>query len=93
MLDQSAPRAAAGGTRDAYRHRRGSATVRVTQADGRPVADADVTIEQVRHEFGFGNIGFDLISLANHDTDERASVFGGASAASAARLAPLYLEL
>ena len=93
MLDQSAPRASAGGVRDAYATRRGSATVRVVHPDGSPAADADVTVEQVRHEFGFGNIGFDLVSLANHDSEDRASVFGGASTASAARLAPLYLEL
>ncbi|WP_203656489.1 endo-1,4-beta-xylanase [Demequina activiva] len=93
MLDSRADRASAGAVRDAYAHRRGSATVRVTYADGTTAADADVSVEQVRHEFGFGNIGFDLISLANGDSEEKASVFGGASAASAAHLAPLYLEL
>ena len=91
---QSAAGDRAGAVRgDAYAHRRGAATVRLTTAGGAPVANAEVTVEQVRHAFGFGNIGFDLISLANGDTDERASVFGGASAASAARLAPLYLDL
>lgn len=92
-LQHAADRAAAGGVRDAYAHRRGSATVRVTRADGTAVADADVTVAQVRHDFGFGNIGFDLISLANGDIEDTPSVFGGAATASAARLAPLYLDL
>jgi GH35 family endo-1,4-beta-xylanase len=33
--------------------------------DGRPLADTEVTISQVSHAFGFGNIGFDLVDLAN----------------------------
>ena len=29
--------------------------------DGQPLGRTAVTVEQVRHEFGFGNIGFDFI--------------------------------
>ena len=33
----------------------------MTAPDGRPLGRTDVTVEQVRHQFGFGNIGFDFI--------------------------------
>lgn len=46
-------------------HRLVDATVTALGADGRPLADTDVTIEQTRHAFRFGNIGFDLIGLAS----------------------------
>ncbi len=32
---------------------------------GAPLADAEVRVEQVRHAFGFGNIGFELLDHAN----------------------------
>jgi len=35
-------------------YRKGQATVRVLDSDGRPVAGASVAVEQVRHEFPFG---------------------------------------
>ncbi|QHF25678.1 1,4-beta-xylanase [Rathayibacter sp. VKM Ac-2804] len=35
--------------------------VRVVDEQGRPVADVDVTTEQLRHAFGFGSIGFDFL--------------------------------
>lgn len=41
-------------------HRAAEATVRV-RAGGEPLADADVRVEMVRHEFGFGNIAFELL--------------------------------
>jgi endo-1,4-beta-xylanase len=94
VLQGSVSGSPAGAVRnDAYAHRRGSTTARLTGSDGAPLAHTKVTLEQVRHEFGFGNIGFDLISLANQDAEERVSVFGGAPAASAEHLAPLYLDL
>jgi GH35 family endo-1,4-beta-xylanase len=46
-------------------HRRGEAVVVVTDRDGSPLGDREVVVEQLRHEFGFGNIGFDLIAHAN----------------------------
>lgn len=48
-------------------HRLVESTITFTGADGRPLADTDVTIEQTRHAFAFGNIGFDLIALANDE--------------------------
>ncbi|KQZ85901.1 1,4-beta-xylanase [Microbacterium sp. Root166] len=49
---------------DRFEHRRGSALVRVLDADGAPLRDTEVVVEQVNHAFGFGNIGFDLMDLA-----------------------------
>ncbi len=77
----------------ALAHRRGESVVTVTDGAGAPVADAVVTIEQLGHEFGFGNIGFDLIGLANRETSTRRNVFGGASVEHAQRLADLWLDL
>lgn len=63
-------------------HRLGEAVLTLTGPDGSPLADTQVTIEQTRHAFGFGNIGFDLIDLAN-----------GVPSAGDAELATAYLEL
>ncbi|PZR52509.1 1,4-beta-xylanase [Xylanimonas oleitrophica] len=46
-------------------HRRADAVVTVTGADGAPLADTDVLVEQTQHRFGFGCIGFDLVDHAN----------------------------
>ena len=46
-------------------HRLGTTTVTVTTPEGTPLADTDVVLEQTRHAFTFGNIGFDLVPLAN----------------------------
>lgn len=46
-------------------HRRADAVITVLGPDGRPLAGTDVTVEQTRHRFLFGCIGFDLIDLAN----------------------------
>jgi len=48
-----------------FSHRLGEAVVTLVDPAGSPRADTDVTIEQTRHAFGFGNIGFDLVGLAN----------------------------
>lgn len=50
-------------------HRLGEATVTVVGTDGLPVVGVEVTVEQKRHAFAFGNIGFDFIPLANGDPD------------------------
>ncbi|MGC3994982.1 MAG: endo-1,4-beta-xylanase [Propionicimonas sp.] len=63
-------------------HRLGSAVLTVTAADGAPVADTEVEVAQLRHAFAFGNIGFDLIDLAN-----------GRGADGDAALADRWLEL
>lgn len=45
-------------------HRLASTVVEVT-VDGIPLAEADVAVEQTRHAFGFGNIGFELLDHAD----------------------------
>lgn len=46
-------------------HRLGTTTLTLTTPDGAPLRDAEVVVEQTRHQFVFGNIGFDLVALAN----------------------------
>jgi GH35 family endo-1,4-beta-xylanase len=61
--------------------------------DGELLRSTPVTVEQVRHAFGFGNIGFDFVALANAETDAVLySPFGGASAALGPRLAGPWLD-
>lgn len=78
-------------------HRIGSTVVTVVDADGSLLPHSDVHVEQVRHEFGFGNIGFDLIALANGQRSRVAgappSVFGGAAPESGEALARHWLDL
>ncbi len=79
---------------EAMSHRIGRSTVTVRTAEGSPVADADVVVEQTRHAFAFANIGFDFIGFANGETDVRPdSPFGGAAPSAGARLAELWFEL
>jgi endo-1,4-beta-xylanase len=58
-------------------HRKGTATLRMKDATGNPLANTDVVVEQTRHSFVFGNIGFDFIDPAVRETE----------------LAELYLDL
>lgn len=50
-------------------HRRGSVDVTLLREDGSPLAHHDVIVEQTRHAFGFGNIGFELVPHANGEDD------------------------
>jgi GH35 family endo-1,4-beta-xylanase len=69
-------------------------TLTVRHANGSLCRDADVVVEQVRHDFAFGNIGFDFVGLANDEHgDSRENVFGGADPESAAKLVDLWLDL
>ncbi|MGA8995432.1 MAG: endo-1,4-beta-xylanase [Nocardioidaceae bacterium] len=53
-----------------------------------------MTVEQIRHRFGFGNIGFDLVAWANGETTATPdSPFGGAPPAQGEHLARLWLDL
>ncbi|KRD45432.1 1,4-beta-xylanase [Cellulomonas sp. Root930] len=54
-------------------HRRADAVVTVLGPDGHPLADTDVVVAQERHAFLFGNIGFDLVALANGEAPERSA--------------------
>lgn len=78
-------------------HRATRATVTVRDASGVPLADTEVTVEQTRHAFQFGNIGFDFIPLANGETaphpDDDVETFGGASLEALGRLADLWLDV
>ena len=77
-------------------HRIGEVSVTVRDGDGRPVADQDVVVAQRRHAFGFGNIGFDFIPLANGEMalrPEEVETFGGASVDALSHLADLWLDL
>jgi endo-1,4-beta-xylanase len=42
-------------------HRTADARLCLIDSQGRPLAGADISVEQTRHAFGFGNIGFDFI--------------------------------
>lgn len=81
----------------ALAHRAAATTVTVRDASGAPLADADVTVEQTRHAFQFGNIGFDFIPLANGETgphpDDDVETFGGASLEALEQLADLWLDV
>lgn len=80
------------------RHRIAEATVTVRRPDGVPLADTEVTVQQRRHAFSFGNIGFDFIPLANdetevHPTAARVETFGGADIGLLEHLEALWLDL
>jgi len=74
-------------------HRTARTVVTALGPDGRPLADVDVVVAQQRHAFGFGNIGFDLIPLANGEVEAGGSVFGGARADLLPVLAEQWLAL
>jgi endo-1,4-beta-xylanase len=77
-----------------YRHRMVLADLRLVGRDGEPLRDTPVTVEQVRHAFHFGNIGFDFIALANDEaTPSRPTSFGGASSELVPRLVDLWFDL
>lgn len=74
-------------------HRRGTAEVTLLDALGEPLRDSEVTVEQRKHAFAFGNIGFDFLPLANDENPTSPAVFGGASSSGLAELSDLWLEL
>lgn len=77
-----------------YRHREVHAVLTLVGQDGERLRSTPVTVEQVRHAFNFGNIGFDFIALANGEADAVLySPFGGASADQGPRLAELWFDV
>ena len=77
-----------------FEHRTTRTTVSLTDASGAPLAGREITVAQKRHAFGFGNIGFDFVGLANgEDDDAPASQFGGAKPSQAEALEPLWFAL
>lgn len=80
------------------RHRIAEANVTVLGPDGLPLAGKEVTVQQKRHAFSFGNIGFDFIPLANgetevHPTAARVETFGGADLGLLEHLEGLWTDL
>jgi endo-1,4-beta-xylanase len=80
------------------RHRIANATLTVLGPDGRPLAETEVSVEQRRHSFAFGNIGFDFLPLANGETevdpvDAVVETFGGADIDQLEHLSGLWLDL
>ncbi len=45
------------------RHRASQVSVTILAPDGQPLRECPVSVEQQRHAFAFGNIGFDLVRL------------------------------
>ncbi len=77
-----------------FAHRTTATTVTILDATGKPLAGREVTVEQTRHAFGFGNIGFDFVGFANGERDAHAAkIFGGAKPSRAAALEPLWFGL
>ena len=77
-------------------HRRGEVTLTVLDPAGNPATGCEVTVEQRRHAFGFGNIGFDFVpALSGAEPPGTSDVegFGGGSTLPLDRLAALWLNL
>ncbi|MBK9925180.1 MAG: endo-1,4-beta-xylanase [Anaerolineales bacterium] len=52
---------------DIKKNRTADATLTILKADGTPLANQEVVVEQTRHKFLFGTAAFDLVSLASGD--------------------------
>jgi endo-1,4-beta-xylanase len=50
---------------DIKNNRMADATLTVLKADGTPLANQEVVVQQTSHKFLFGTAAFDLVSLAN----------------------------
>ncbi len=76
-------------------HRFQDVALRVLAPDGSPITAGPVIVEQTRHDFGFGNIGFDFVELLGGapggEASEAARVFGGADARRAGPLLDAWL--
>lgn len=77
-------------------HRLGSGAVTVLDERGVPAAGREVVVEQRRHAFGFGNIGFDLLEMFGGPAPEGADAvegFGGTTMPDADRYETQWLRL
>ena len=77
-------------------HRSHHTSLTLRTPDGSPLADTDVVVRQVRHDFAFGNIGFDFVDLAAGDVQAAGhgpNVFGGADREAAEQLVDLWLDV
>jgi GH35 family endo-1,4-beta-xylanase len=71
-------------------HRIGEVTLTVRTPDGRPRADQVITVAQQRHDFAFGNIGFDFVGLVGGPVR---TAFGGSTRLGLDVLAEAWLGL
>jgi len=55
-----------------HEHRMGDAIVTVTDSDGKPVADAQVTVQQTNHAFLFG---CNIFNLGHYEDDEKNRIY------------------
>jgi hypothetical protein len=84
---------AADGAGPDYAHRRVKATLRLVRG-GEPLGGAVASVEQVRHAFPFGNIGFDFIAMANGEAEPTRPTSGGrASPSLVPRLVDPYFDV
>ncbi|TDN91445.1 endo-1,4-beta-xylanase [Microbacterium sp. BK668] len=77
-------------------HRFREVPLELIAPDGTRVAGEPVTVEQTRHAFGFGNIGFDFVELLGGPAATEGGavrVFGGAEADRAVPLLDAWLDL
>ncbi|MDN3495721.1 endo-1,4-beta-xylanase [Planococcus sp. APC 4015] len=78
-------------------HRIAAARVVVLDPAGRPLDSASVAVEQVRHAFGFGNIGFDFVEWIGGPPEtvggSASEVFGGLIPPDPESLAESWLQL
>lgn len=74
--------------------RRTTAALTVTGPDGAPLPGLEVTVSQARHAYAFGNIGFDLVPLANVELPASSGpALPAARIESLARLAELWTDV
>jgi len=71
-------------------HRIGEVTLTVLGPDRRPLAERSITVAQQRHDFAFGNIGFDFVGLVGGSSR---SAFGGSEHLGLDALADAWLGL
>jgi GH35 family endo-1,4-beta-xylanase len=74
-------------------HRFGDVLATVLDVNGLPLSDREVTVEQRAHAFSFGNIGFDLITVASEEADGPRSAPGGGSPDRTAGIADLWFDV
>src|SRR4051794_2085329 len=74
-----------------------SSRVTLVDQQGRPLERTQATVEQISHEFGFGNIGFDFVEFIGgpplDDGGRAIEFFGGVLPHEAESLAESWLEL
>ncbi len=52
-----------------YKHRIGEKTITILKKDGKPAANCELTIKQIKHQFLFGSTAFEAIPLVNNELE------------------------